>query len=201
MPNYILVGDEKSIDIYIENFQKKEGIKDIDITHFNEKLLIEQSRQLLKTLSLKYTSKKLFIFKSGITIEAQNALLKNFEEADVNNTFFICGENLNLVLPTIQSRCFIVNLKNEAIEINPTLCDLLTSYSKTHNGLWELIDKIESYEYEDTLKALLYHLEFLLNKDFQKEIYYFSKNLLFLYPLVVTNNINKRIALEKAFAL
>lgn len=54
-------------------------------------------------------SKKIFIIAmNGLTVEAQNAMLKLFEEPPVYSHFFLVIPSLHLLLPTVKSRMFIV---------------------------------------------------------------------------------------------
>jgi len=48
---------------------------------------------------------------SGLTEEAQNALLKIIEEPLSQTCFFIVADNKNVLLPTIESRCFALRMK------------------------------------------------------------------------------------------
>lgn len=55
-------------------------------------------------------SKRIFIIEiSNITHEAQNALLKIFEEPHENSHFFIVMPSAELLLPTLRSRLFILS--------------------------------------------------------------------------------------------
>ncbi len=73
---------------------------------------INESRALKeKHLSKGFTegSKRIFIIEiSNITHEAQNALLKIFEEPNENSHFFIIMPSIELLLPTLRSRLFIL---------------------------------------------------------------------------------------------
>lgn len=75
---------------------------------------IEQIRELKKNFSLKPIKSKqkvVFIFEAQkMTIPAQNALLKTLEEPPGNNFLILTSPNPDLLLPTISSRCQIINL-------------------------------------------------------------------------------------------
>ena len=75
---------------------------------------IEQIRELKKNFSLKPIKSKqkaAFIFEAQkMTIPAQNALLKTLEEPPGENLLILTAPNSDLLLPTISSRCQIVNL-------------------------------------------------------------------------------------------
>ena len=109
---------EKASEI-IRSFQGKE-IKNIsvnpDIFIFKEEdsIKIEQIRQLKKNLQLKpYLLKfKVAVINQAekLTTEAQNALLKTLEEPPENSILILTTGNMELILPTITSRCQIVRL-------------------------------------------------------------------------------------------
>lgn len=90
---------------------------------------INESRALKERHSSKgYTedSKRIFIIEiSNITHEAQNALLKIFEEPHENSHFFIIMPSAELLLPTLRSRLHILPR-----EINENDSDKLSEIKK-----------------------------------------------------------------------
>lgn len=82
-----------------------------------ETLGIDDSRKIKENhLSKSFTQdgKRIFIIEaSGITHEAQNSLLKIFEEPNENSHFFIVMPSVNLLLPTLRSRLYIVKQNQE----------------------------------------------------------------------------------------
>ena len=54
-----------------------------------------------------------------MTTEAQNALLKIFEEPPVNNIFFLIVRDQTIFLPTLCSRCQIISCSNNLNNDNP----------------------------------------------------------------------------------
>ncbi|MDF2674202.1 MAG: family ATPase [Clostridiales bacterium] len=56
--------------------------------------------------------KKIVIIKNSdsITVQGQNAILKTLEEPSKDTTIIMLAENINAILPTIQSRCQILRL-------------------------------------------------------------------------------------------
>ncbi len=73
---------------------------------------IDESRQLKEkhtSKSFVENSKRIFIIEiSNITHEAQNALLKIFEEPHIDTHFFIIMPSAELLLPTLRSRLHIL---------------------------------------------------------------------------------------------
>ena len=73
---------------------------------------IDESRALKErhlSKSFKEGSKRIFIIEtSGMTHEAQNSLLKIFEEPNVNSHFFLIMPSVEVLLPTLRSRLNII---------------------------------------------------------------------------------------------
>ncbi len=79
----------------VKNLQKKIFLKPLKSTH---KIIVLNNAELLTT-------------------PAQNALLKIMEEPPENTFIILHTFNLNLLLPTIQSRCSIINLYSDPIPL------------------------------------------------------------------------------------
>lgn len=98
--------DEKigKFDQSVIESEKQIGIKDIKL--LQEKTLLKpfESKQKIVTLNA----------EKGITIEAQNALLKILEEPPANTIIALIVENKDIVLATIRSRCKIIELNNQS---------------------------------------------------------------------------------------
>lgn len=120
---YILVGDRSSIFSDLENFLHTtygvERVGNPDFWHSDfESFSVDDARKLViaqQNMSLG-ESKKIFIIKTNfITEEAQNALLKVFEEPTQHTHIFVITPH-NTFLPTLRSRvqCIVVN--NREIE-------------------------------------------------------------------------------------
>lgn len=75
-------------------------------------LSIDNSRKLKELhtgRSFIEDNKRVFIIESNsITHEAQNALLKIFEEPNENSLFFLIMPSIEILLPTLKSRLFII---------------------------------------------------------------------------------------------
>ncbi|MDP3726717.1 MAG: hypothetical protein Q8Q96_00185 [bacterium] len=83
---------------------------------------IEEVRNLQKKLFLKPLKSpvKAVVIKNAenLTLEAQNALLKSLEEPPDNTIIILTASNKDLLLPTILSRCKIVELKKEEAQLS-----------------------------------------------------------------------------------
>lgn len=115
--SYFIHSFKDSVE-HLKTFLKEK----FDINHsqnpdfFHEKyevLGIDESRKL-KDLHLSKSfledGKRIFIIEAnGITHEAQNALLKIFEEPNENTHFFLIMPSIEVLLPTLRSRLQILN--------------------------------------------------------------------------------------------
>lgn len=91
---------------------------------FHEKfdvLAIDDSRRIKDLHSSKSFlagSKKIFILEAdGITHEAQNALLKVFEEPHEDTHFFMVMPSVSILLPTLRSRLLVLETPHEEITV------------------------------------------------------------------------------------
>ena len=80
---------------------------------------IEQLRELEKNLSLKSKGdeeKIVFVKNAGeMSLNAQNAFLKTLEEPPLKTKIILSTDNYGLLLPTIVSRCQLIEIKNNNI--------------------------------------------------------------------------------------
>lgn len=78
-------------------------------------ILIEQIRQLLQSISLKNFEGKTKVIiideADKLTTEAANILLKTLEEPPQNLVFILVSSNIDALLPTVISRCRLVQFR------------------------------------------------------------------------------------------
>ena len=131
-------------------------------------------------------SKKIFVIKTNfITIEAQNSLLKMFEEPTDNTHFFLIMGSSEVLLPTLKSRLMLIEYgSTTSVESNTSVKEFLKSSPAKRL-------KIVSEFFGDTKKKIpadkggaikfLNELENILrekvdiNKITQKEIFVFNE--------------------------
>jgi hypothetical protein len=203
MASFLIIGDKLKRNEYINSFIENESFKEYEVESYEDKILIDSAKKIIRSLALKITGKKLILLKGEITVEAQNALLKNIEELSENCIIFICANSKDDVLPTIQSRCFVINLSLSETAINSDVCSFIISYAKEKIGLWELIDKLEGSEIilgdvDQLLTQLRYVLIDFSNSQTSK-YYLYCKRLLALSSLLKNNNVQAKIVFEKVF--
>jgi len=77
-------------------------------------------RELTKFTRLKVTEKTVIVLKNfdHSNEESQNAFLKSLEEPQDNLTYVLTSNNIDRVLPTIVSRCEVIELGTSNLEIN-----------------------------------------------------------------------------------
>jgi DNA polymerase III delta prime subunit len=118
---YLILGNKNDTDNFIGSFFENLDIKPTanpDVVFWSEgKFGIDEARSLKSRAESKaFGTKKIFIVTSlQITPEAQNALLKVFEEPAPNTHFLIISKRNNL-LPTLLSRMSVINLYSSEIK-------------------------------------------------------------------------------------
>ncbi|MBI3396843.1 hypothetical protein HY045_00035 [Candidatus Woesebacteria bacterium] len=133
---------------------------------------IEDVRDLNKFISLKISEPTGVIVKNiqEVTPEGLNAFLKNLEEPQEDLYFILTTNNLHKVLPTIVSRCQVINLSSkDEITVNKSIESFLEM--KTGGKLAQ-IDKIkerdEAKRFIDDIILFLHHKLLENNTDHQK---------------------------------
>ncbi len=114
---YVIAGKREDIlanlSAFIENDLKIAIKGNPDVWHQeHDTFTIDEARKLRELQSNKALSdsKKIFIIAlNGITVEAQNSLLKVFEEPTPQTHFFIIAPSSEIFLPTFRSRVMIVS--------------------------------------------------------------------------------------------
>lgn len=100
-----------------ENIELKNNPDVIFINESGESIKISQVRQLSQDIlyrPLKEKHKSFILLNFDLaTIPAQNAFLKSLEEPPEHIKFYLVAENLQNILPTVQSRCQIINLRSD----------------------------------------------------------------------------------------
>ncbi len=108
--NYVKVECKKNqidkFDVALFTFQKAIGIE--DIRNCQKKIFLKPIKSKIKAIILEAYN--------GITTPAQNALLKLLEEPPANTIIYIISANKELFLPTILSRCKVIELKDKSFE-------------------------------------------------------------------------------------
>jgi replication-associated recombination protein RarA len=122
----VLASDEKKTTEYLDTLIQKERISVFDIKRITQVEEATKKKAAKKSLGIEtvkaiqedvyfmptHGEKKLLVIHDAqlLTTEAQNALLKLLEEPPTHLILILVTDNLNSLLSTIHSRCFLINL-------------------------------------------------------------------------------------------
>lgn len=190
-------------------YVKQTKTNNLSVDDIREQVKLNSS---IKPYACRY---KIFVLENAdkMTVAAQNALLKILEEPPNFLMFFLLGENIKNFLPTIISRCAIINMKPVPIpevkkfltqnEISEDLAQICSVYSQGNIGRAlklagdekfitmreKIIEIINSLANCNVASALLFVNEFENFKDDLKTvfdiIYFWYADLIFFKS---TNN-------------
>lgn len=195
---FLLKASRNNGATYISEYAITNTIPEVNIVTYNEKIIVDTVREIRRALSfrLRENERKIVILNNEITIEAQNALLKCLEELSEHITIFIVSESHETILPTIASRCAVVSLYEKALPNEETL--------DIDGSPWKLLDSLE--DKSDLVETQLLSIcnrfrNTLLSSDSSEKekayAYESLKKILKHTPLVINNNVQLKIVLEK----
>jgi len=196
-----------TIDINAENFEKTIGIE--DIRNIQKRLFLKPIKSEIKCVIINASS--------GLTTEAQNALLKVLEEPPANTIIIVTATSKDFFLPTILSRCKIIVLKETLQELSDREISIYQNIIK-----WLVEDEVGkkmklAQDLGKTREESLIWLEQILtvirkkmideisnssenNKNFSSSYYlYILKKFQKTHTIIKTSNVNQRFALENLF--
>lgn len=213
MKSFLIIGDKDLSEKHINKYSEQNHITSYNVIRFEEKILIAHAREIKRVLSIKHTEseRKLIIVNNDITIDAQNALLKSIEELPQNVDLFIISKNADFLLPTVVSRCIVINLTDNRIDSDtPIFTKLIEEHYISKNSSFPLL-LVEQILVNDTTSdilegiiasfrtALLNSLRGDSTDETSKKIYLALKRLMDYVPLLTNNNVNLRLTLENCF--
>lgn len=221
MTSFIVVSTDKTKrDEYINTFCKEKKIDTFDRTTLTLETSIKQNTQSIGIEDIKYMQKKIFLkpIKSEqkaiiideaelLTIEAQNALLKILEEPPEHTLLILSTTTKETLLPTILSRCKIVQLEEKQTKLSEKEQEELQTFLEAlpEMGIGERLKKAETLAkdkdkaIEYITKLILVAREYLLQSSNKKSIKQLSnqiKSLQALHTTLKTTNVNPRFAIE-----
>ena len=210
---------QKGIDHAITICKKEEiDILDIDINSFEKTLGIDDVRTLQKRLYLKpfksKTKAMVIAILDRVTIEAQNSLLKVLEEPPNHTIIVLVSLNKELFLPTVLSRCVLIELKDEGLKLSEeelkSFANILSNlpkyeagdrlriaetYGKTREEASSFLEKITFVARQVLLKQI--NLQNKNNKDFDTAwLLNTLKSLQKTHTTVKNTNVSQRFSLE-----
>lgn len=126
---YFIEGEQVAVLADVEAFLKdafgivRQGHPDVHYSMYDS-FGIDESRDLqgMQTMRPVMGDKKIFILSTGaITSEAQNSLLKVFEEPTPGTHFFVISSSQRILLPTLRSRMVVLthaSAQKDTTELN-----------------------------------------------------------------------------------
>lgn len=128
-----------------------------------ENLNIDDAREIKEIHNTRPIGQKRIVLVALRTIqsEAQNSLLKLFEDPQSDTVFFVCAAQTEIFLPTVLSRFNVVNVSGTASEEYQKLVSkFLAGNIKERFNLIEPIvkekDKVQAEKFLNSLEASLY---------------------------------------------
>lgn len=205
MISIILVSrNDENKEKYLNDFIKKEQILPyliFRVKPIKEEIGIDQIREIKKELITYNKDKRLFIIYSFETasIEAQNALLKTLEERTVRCQFILLVSNIHHTLPTIQSRCKIIQLsKDDGSIVSQEIIHCINTMKLSNNHEF-LIERIVSGITRPEAINFIDQLLIYFKKHYDEIPQTFPlivKKSLEIRNLIQNNNINPQLAID-----
>lgn len=164
---YVLEGSFDTVQTLLADFLAQHnlalsGVADTSMFHY-QRMGINEARAIIERSALKPFAQSrhvLVIAAADITSEAQNALLKTFEEPAPHALFFLIVPRIGLLLPTMRSR---VEMLGRAVAV-PVSDEVYTFLAATPEvrmvQIGKLIEKDTDTEERD-LRAITMFLETL----------------------------------------
>jgi DNA polymerase III delta prime subunit len=190
------------IDCYDITTIDKEQSKNIGSIGIDEIKLLHQ-KIFLKPIN---SDQKIVILDDAhlLTTEAQNALLKVLEEPPERTIIILSSATTDALLPTIISRCQIVELEKEKIDLSPSEILEFNKFLDELNNM-RVGDRLKKAEElaKDKENALVWIAKLImclrgkmLTDEIDMEIVEDIKILQKLHTLLKTTNVNPRFAIE-----
>lgn len=160
----LVIGEKESVVPELETFLEKSfnfntrGNPDYWKEEF-DLFGIDESRRIIESHSRKGfdSGKKIFVLSlNSISLEAQNALLKMFEEPVPATHFFVIVPTVEMIIPTLRSRFLIINTIKENNESNKELATLFvkSSMAKRMNIVADLVEAKDKRKVEQLFQGL-----------------------------------------------
>ncbi len=127
-----------------------------------ENVTIEDAREIKEMHNTRPVGEKRVVLLSLQTIqnEAQNSLLKLFEDPQSDTVFFVMAANTEIFLPTVLSRFNIIRTEKPETEKNKAISKFLSGTVKERFDIVEPIiknkDKVEAEKFLNDLETALH---------------------------------------------
>ncbi len=202
MASTLLIGSSESARGFVEQYSVSHGILPYEIEHFEEILPIASAREIKKRLAFSTPGNRLFIFANGITVEAQNALLKSVEESNDNIHFIFCCEREEAILPTIASRSRVVKVVGP-MDSTSEMVNLLSGIVSGNTITYSDIEMVAALCEKDFGKIIIALRQIVIDDSMSSRerlrAAVFCKKLLQMNSLLKISNVSLFVLLESAF--
>jgi len=215
MQSIIITGQIEKVREGAQNICRENKISkfDIEIIETEKAVGIGDIRSLQKKLFLTpvKSEKKAVILEAffGMTVDCQNAFLKILEEPPASAMVMILTKSLDFVLPTILSRCNLINLDKIKKLSDGEMENNLKLILEIKNGGYANALVLAQNNSKNKEAALLFLEDLLISAhhalekgnseittgDLQKTLRSLQKT----YALIKSTNVNPRFALENLF--
>ena len=163
---YLLVGRHESVMDSLTDFLEKDllfitnGNPDF-IQSIHDACGIDEARALKSAILMKPIGERKIAVLSfnSVTTEAQNSLLKIFEEPTGQTTFFVISPTIEIFLPTLLSRFFVVRENNRSVKNSGDSAKTFLASSPNDRislvtDLVEKKDKTEAIQFLNSLEKI-----------------------------------------------
>lgn len=163
--SYLIKGDKDIVDELSLLLKEELGFNISNNPDFHKEIIdtfyIEDARTLKsktfdKALSGENQKKIFVIFINNFLVEAQNSLLKVFEEPLFNTHFFIITPNISMIVPTLYSRFYVIKDFAEKEE-NKLILDFIKMNKKARIDFIKVFLKKEDEEGAEGSKTKVFN--------------------------------------------
>jgi len=162
---------------------------------------ISDVRELNKILKHSISHPTVILIRNieNASVEALSAFLKNLEEPQKNVIFILTTTSENKILPTIISRCQIVNTRSSKSKLKPNdEQEYLEFINKSTGEKFGMIDKIknreEAVKFLENLTQILHNLLILEKNNQIRYARYLKEVQKTLYAINMNGNINLQLS-------
>lgn len=108
----------KAVDVFLKEKELKRYLA--HEINSEKNILVEEVKAMLHLASYRLESLQVYLIRQAekLTLTAQNMLLKSLEEASPEQLFVLVTPNRHLLLPTILSRCQVINLEKPSAPLS-----------------------------------------------------------------------------------
>ena len=203
-PVLLVANNNKGIKKFLKQFKEQQEIDEVNVFEIepqNKEVSIDQIREIKKQVSYSFSQPRLFVLYQfdSASYQAQNALLKTLEEHNINIHFVLIVQTLYDILPTIRSRCKIIDVK-DIEDISIVEAPIKEGMEKLAAGKsnQSLSDPVFNVSNTSDALKLIDQLVIFFRTRFEQDINapHAVKTLLTTRSLILRNNVNPQFAID-----